>query len=213
MAVLISAFSASQVERLTGLSAAQLRDWDSDGFFLPTFAAENRRSPYSRVYSFDDLVSLRTLALLRKRHNIPLTSLKKTAAKLEKHSGRPWSSLTLYVLNREVHFKNPDTGKVEGAISGQLAVPIPLGSIADDLKSKILAVRERSSSSIGDVEQHRYVAHNRKVVAGTRIPVESIEAFWNEGYNIEDIIKQYPSLKAEDVDAVIRNSTVRADAA
>ncbi|MGH6651048.1 MAG: DUF433 domain-containing protein [Sphingopyxis sp.] len=213
MANLISAFSAEQVERLTGLSESQLRDWDNDGFFTPAFAAENRRSPYSRIYSFDDLVSLRTLGILRKKHKIALQSLKKTAAKLEQHSGRPWSDLTLYVLNREVHFKNPSTGRVEGAISGQMAVPIPLGSIADDLRSKIEESRSRSLDSEGDFEQHRYVAHNRRVVSGTRIPVESVMAFWEHGFSIEQILREYPSLTRKDIEAVVASSDREADAA
>lgn len=213
MANVISAFSAQQVERLTGLSESQLRDWDNDGFFRPAFAAENRRSPYSRIYSFDDLVSLRTLGILRKRHKIALQSLKKTATKLEQHSGRPWSDLTLYVLNREVHFRNPNTGRIEGAISGQMAVPIPLGSIADDLRSKIDAARSRGSESEGDFEQHRYVAHNRRVVSGTRIPVESVLSFWNEGYSVEQIMREYPSLTRKDIDAIIAEGVREADAA
>lgn len=213
MANLISAFSAEQVERLTGLSESQLRDWDNDGFFTPAFAAENRRSPYSRIYSFDDLVSLRTLGILRKKHKIALQSLKKTAAKLEQHSGRPWSDLTLYVLNREVHFKNPSTGRVEGALSGQMAVPIPLGSIADELRSKIDEARSRRLNSEGAVEQHRYVAHNRRVVSGTRIPVETILSFRECGYSIEEIIEEYPSLTRKDVEAAIALGEQEADAA
>ena len=213
MTNVISAFSASQAERLSGLSESQLRDWDNDGFFAPAFAAENRRSPYSRIYSFDDIVSLRTLAILRQKYKIPLQSLKKTAKKLEQHSGRPWSELTLYVLNKEVHFRHPETGQVEGAISGQIAVPIPLGSIADDLRTKIARVQERGSGDVGDVEINRYVAHNQQVVAGTRIPVETILTYWRAGYSSKDIIKEYPTLKKQDIDAVIIKSGDQADAA
>lgn len=203
MTNVIAAFSAEQVERLTGLSQSQLRDWDEDGFFAPAFGADNRRSPYSRIYSFDDLVSLRTLGVLRRKHRIPLQSLKKTAQKLVQHSGRPWSDLTLYVLNREVHFKNPLTGEVEGAISGQIAVPIPLGSIAEDLQSKILQEQSRRSSGDGVIEQHRFVAHNRPVFSGTRIPVESVLSFWEHGHSIEQILREYPSLTKRDVEGAI----------
>ena len=68
MGDVIAALTADHVERLTGLSAGQLREWDKTGFFPPAYAFENRLSPYSRVYSFKDVVGLRTLSILRKTH-------------------------------------------------------------------------------------------------------------------------------------------------
>jgi MerR HTH family regulatory protein len=50
---------ADQAAKLTGLTVHRLRHWDRTGFFVPSFAAKNRRSPFSRVYSFKDLLSLR----------------------------------------------------------------------------------------------------------------------------------------------------------
>jgi MerR HTH family regulatory protein len=46
----ITAFSDEQVERLTGVTRQQLRYWDRTGFFRPTFASEDRRAAYSRIY-------------------------------------------------------------------------------------------------------------------------------------------------------------------
>jgi hypothetical protein len=40
----ITAFSEEQVDRLTGLSKAQLRYWDRTGFFAPKFAEEAARA-------------------------------------------------------------------------------------------------------------------------------------------------------------------------
>ena len=130
MSSVIAAFSAEQVTRLTGLSISQLREWDNDGFFVPSLALEDRRAPLSRIYSFEDVVGLRTLAILRTQYHVSRQHLRRAAKKLKEHSGKPWSELVIYVLNHEVHFKNPNTGSVEGAVSGQLAVPIELGSVA-----------------------------------------------------------------------------------
>ena len=79
----ISAFSVDQVHRLTGLSVSQLRDWDMSGFYSPAYAAEKRRSPYSRIYSFEDVVGLRVLSILRTDHKIPLPQLRKVAQELQ----------------------------------------------------------------------------------------------------------------------------------
>src|ERR1039458_5222204 len=78
----LRAFSANHVVRLTGLSHTQLRYWDDTGFFRPRYALENRRSPFSRVYSFQDVVGLRTLNHLRKVHKISLQHVRKVARQL-----------------------------------------------------------------------------------------------------------------------------------
>lgn len=64
----VRAFSAEHVVKLTGLSQSQLRYWDRTGFFQPEYASENRRSPFSRVYSFQNVAGLRTLGILRRQY-------------------------------------------------------------------------------------------------------------------------------------------------
>ena len=64
----------------------------------------------------------------------------------------------------------------------------------------------RRPEQFGQVTRHRNVAHNRPVVAGTRIQVASIKAFNDEGYTVEQIIEEYPSLTSKDVEAVLHTS-------
>jgi uncharacterized protein (DUF433 family) len=203
MSNIISAFSAEQAERLTGLSSAQLREWDAAGFFQPSYAAENRRSPYSRVYSFEDLVGLRVLSILRNTHRVSLQHLKAVARKLAQYAPQPWSELTLYVLNKEVHFRNPSDGLVQGAVSGQLAVPVPISSVVEDVKARAEKLRERDKDTVGQVERHRFVVHNEAVVAGTRIPLSTLRSFADAGYSVEEILREYPSLAREDVETAL----------
>ncbi|RYD25869.1 MAG: DUF433 domain-containing protein [Lysobacteraceae bacterium] len=199
----IAAFSAEQAGRLAGLSIAQLRDWDNHDFFRPSLALPNRREPYSRIYSFEDLVGLRTLALLRTDYGVSKQHLARAAYRLRQHHGKPWSALTLYVFNREVHFKNPQTGTVEGAVSGQRALPIKLASVAEDLRAKAESMRQRDPSTEGKVSQKRYTMRGTPVVAGTRIPISSIKAFADAGFSSAQIVEQYPSLSRRDVEAAL----------
>lgn len=192
-------FGADHVQRLTGLSAFQLREWDKAGFFAPQYAYENRRSAAARVYSFQDLVGLRTLAVLSKVHRIWLPELKKTAKNLSQWSRTPWSSLTLYVLNREVHFHNPVTGKIEGANSGQQAIAIPLEDVMADMRAEAERLSKRPSESIGNLDRRKFKMHNAWCVAGTRIPVSAIYSFTDAGYEPKQIIEQYPDLTVKDV--------------
>jgi len=198
----ISAFSVPQVVWLTGLSETQLRDWDASGFFRPAMAAEKRRTPYSRIYSFDDVVGLRVLNILRKEHSVSTQHLKDVAVRLAAYKN-PWASLTLYVLNGEVHFRDPDTGKISGAVSGQYASLIPINSVVEDIKRKAESLRRRHQSQFGKIEQQRFVAHNAKVISGTRIPVATVRAFADAGYTTSQIIVEYPSLTEADVAAAL----------
>lgn len=205
-------FGAEHVMRLSGLSAYQLREWDKAGFFAPQYAYENRRVAAGRVYSFIDLVGLRTLSVLSKRYKIRLSELKRTAAKLSQISDKPWASLTLYVLNREVHFHNPATGRVEGALTGQYAAALPLEDIMNDMRSEAQKMQLRPRSSIGKVERHRFRMHNVWCVSGTRIPISAIYNFADAGYRPKQIIEQYPDLTLSDIREALskRSSLTRA---
>jgi uncharacterized protein (DUF433 family) len=201
MAEILSAFTADQAATLTGLSPGQLAAWDRDGFFEPSLAYEKRRSPYSRIYTFEDVVGLRTLAILRKK--VSLQHLKKAAKKLREHSGRPWTELTLYVLNREVHFRRPDSKSVEGAVSGQMAIEIPLETVADDVRERADSLRHRSEQTVGQISQKKFVMGGVPTIAGTRITVANVQAFADAGYSVKQILEQYPQLKKQDIEAAL----------
>jgi uncharacterized protein (DUF433 family) len=203
MGDVIAAFTADQVERLTGLSAARLREWDRTGFFAPAHAFENRRSPYSRIYSFKDVVGLRTLAILRNTHHVPLSHLKEVAEKLSAYSDAPFADLKLYVVNREVHVAEPGTGQVVGVSSGQGAMAVVLRDVWNDVRAEAEKLKHRRPEQIGQVERHRFRLHGAAVIAGTRIPVSAIKHLSALGYSYDRIISEYPVLKPRDVRAAL----------
>ena len=45
--------------------------------------------------------------------------------------------------------------------------------------------------------------NNAVVIAGTRIPVNTIKRFSDHGYSVEQIIKEYPTLTEVDIKAAI----------
>ena len=61
----------------------------------------------------------------------------------------------------------------------------------------------RDKTKVGTVEQLRTVAHNKPVIAGTRIPVEAIKSFSEAGYSVKRIIAEYPTLTAADIEAAL----------
>jgi uncharacterized protein (DUF433 family) len=200
----IAAFSEANVERLTGLTAAQLRYWDKTGFFAPAYADDNRRTPYSRIYSFKDVVGLRTLGLLRRQHNVSLQHLRQVAEKLSHLEDDLWTRTTLYVLNRRVIVHEPGSGRLRDAVSGQYVLGIPLKKIVADTKRDAEKLLRRPDAKIGKIEQSRRVLRNTPVIAGTRIPTAAIRRYKEAGFTVEQIIAEYPDLTPHDVKAALK---------
>jgi uncharacterized protein (DUF433 family)/DNA-binding transcriptional MerR regulator len=201
--VIIRAFSEDSVKRLTGLTTSQLRYWDNTGFFAPEYADPNRKTAFSRLYSFRDIVALRTLSVLRNQHNVPLQHLRKVANKLCHLGYDLWTNTTLYVLNKKVVFHEPGTDLPQEVVSGQYVIGILLKTIISDTTKDVEKMRRRDPEKIGLVERSRYINHNAWVVGGTRIPTAAIKRFKEAGYTDEQIIAEYPDLTARDIRAAL----------
>lgn len=199
----IAAFSESDASRLTGISVRQLRSWDRTDFFKPSLSGEGRRHAYARVYTFRDLVCLQVLNALRNEAKVPLPHLRETKKKLAHLGDDMWAKTTLYVLDKRVVFYNPDTERNEEIVSGQGVLQIPLTVVRANMAGKVTAFWSRQPEDVGRVERRRNIAGNRKVIAGTRIPVAAIQSFFEAGYTVEQICEQYPGLVREDVEAAL----------
>ncbi len=202
-------FSLERTSRLTGLSVRQLRYWDETGVYSPEFAAEDRRQPYSRVYSFRDIVGLRTLAQLRE--TVPLQELRKIGNWLKRHYDAPWSALRFSLHGKTVYFADPVTGfQVSTRPTGQtvLAV-IELEPIAQDMRRAVERLRSRDPNQIGRIARHRHVMSNVPVLAGTRVPTAAIWSFHEAGYSPQEILKEYPQLTVRDIEAAIADEKGR----
>jgi uncharacterized protein (DUF433 family)/DNA-binding transcriptional MerR regulator len=198
------AFSAEHVQRVTTLSRRQLAYWDETGFFSPRYASENRRSPYSRVYSFRDLVGLRTLGVLRNKHHVPLQQLRQVAEWLAPYGPDIWATMSFCVVGRTVIFVEPTSGeRIAARPPGQLVFPIHMEQVIEGTRAEANRLRERDAGDVGRVCQHRYVVRNEPVIAGTRIPTLAIWNLHEAGFDRNAIIREYPRLVPEDIDAAL----------
>jgi uncharacterized protein (DUF433 family) len=201
----VSAFSEEQVQRLTGVTVAQLRYWDRTNFFVPSLADEDRARPYSRVYSFRDVVCLKVLNTLRNEARVSLPHLREVKERLAHLGDDMWARTTLYVLNRKVIFDNPDTRRKEEIVTGQGVLQIPLEVVRSNMERAVKELWSRDETTIGKIQQKRGIVGNKPVVAGTRIPVSAVKAFHKAGYTIKQIIEQYPALTEDDVRAALKH--------
>lgn len=210
----IRALSAEQASVLTGLPKSRLFKWDREGFFKPSLAETNRRFPFSRIYSFEDIVELRTLKILRDGHKVPMSELRRVASVFQKETARPWSGRRLYVLKKRVAFDEPESGKPRNVTDGQFIEEcIELKSVAEDMAAKARVMMGRKPGTVGKLERRKFVMSNSWVVAGTRIPTSAIKSFADEGYSPARIMKEYPDLRREDIKAALEFEERRSKAA
>lgn len=200
----IGAFSDGQAARITGVSTNQLRQWDKDGFFHPSFGDDRPHVPFGRLYSFRDLVSLQVLNDLRNRKKIPLSHLKEVSRTLAHLGEKRWTATTLYVLGKRVVFENPATAQREEIVSGQRVFNIPLRVVIRNIRNQIAALNDRSSD-VGQFEQRRYVVQNERVFAGTRVPVATVMQFAQAGFSEVEIRREFPILDANEIAALMED--------
>lgn len=195
----IGAFSEGDAARLSRLSVGQLRSWDRKGFVQPSYAVPDRSLPYSRIYSFRDLVSLRVLGQLRNVYKVPLQHLRKVSDMLAHLGDAKWTVTTLYVLGKRVVFDDPRNDQRTEVVSGQRVFDIPLGVVISDTKKAIAELNHRSEAEKGKVVHGKFTLQNEPVFEGTRIPVSAVKRYLDANFSPEAILAEFPDLTLADI--------------
>lgn len=199
-------FNREQVRRLCEISDSQLRYWEKTNVFQPEVF--EGAGPYRRLYSFRDLVGLRTISMLHNKHNVALDDLRLIEKKVKKSRGSDWSKLVFYLgEDKRVYFVD----------EGQTVAVNPMGqrplfkmeTIARGVEESLARMRKRDQSQIGKVARNRYILQNSSFVAGTRIPTETIHRFYKAGYSPQQIVRQFPRLTTKDVKAATKHEEER----
>jgi uncharacterized protein (DUF433 family) len=210
MGHVIAAFSEEQSARLTGVTLSQLRYWSRTGFFCPELDSD---VAIGRIYSFQNIVALRVLNVLRNQYGVSLPHLREVSERLAHLAEDRWTGVKLWVLNKKVVWQEPGSDQPQEVVSRQYVVPtIELEVVVADTVRDIRALNQRNDSKFGQVEKSRLVNHNQAVIAGTRIRVSAIKRFHEAGYSVEQIISEYPDLTDADVRAALDYGEVRAAA-
>ena len=199
---IVGAFSEEQVSRLTGLSRAQLRRWNNSGFIRPEYSADdNPRKPFSRIYSFKDLLKLRVLNQLRNVYRVSMPELRAVEKVLAHMGDEKWASRKLWVHNRRIVFEEPESSKKREVASKQFVAEIALEVVTSDARRDILKLNRRDGDRVGKIEKRRQVHSSEPVFSGTRIPVSAVLGFLNAGYSDQKILDEFPDLESDDLRA------------
>lgn len=193
------AFAADTAAALTGLSVSQLRRWDRTGFFPPWRADPNRRRPYSRLYSLDNVIALRTIAKLREA-GVSFANVKPIVPMLEPKPDGEWPVRCFYVVGNRVFLSRDEAAAARpNATAPDGPTVLALSSVMAEVETAVERLRHRTPEQIGTVTRNRGIMRGAPVIAGTRIPTATIAWFHDSGYALDWILKEFPRLTAEDV--------------
>lgn len=127
-------FSISDVCRLTGVSARQLRYWDKENLVKPT-ATKGQKTGQARRYSLQDIICVLVIQSLRE-NGISIQLIKEGVARIEESLSikNPLSKLRVACLAHSIFFKSD--GRYIDPISGQTAIEQSLEKIRPKLEKR-----------------------------------------------------------------------------
>ena len=209
------AFTLEHAARASGVSERRIRYWDQTGVLHPSLVRGESGQPYGRIYSFRDIVGLRTLGELRDRFRVSLQQLRAVGERLSCNYETPWSELRFYVQGNHLYFHDPELDLRVSAIQpGQVPLALELEDlewVAKDTERRTQQLAERDKADVGKIVRHRHLLGNRPVVAGTRIPTAAVWDFHQAGYTFDQIAEQYPRLTHEDIKQAVAFEQERQD--
>jgi uncharacterized protein (DUF433 family) len=195
-------FTSEQVMRLTGISRQKLAYWLQTRILFAEMEAAKGRGRV-RLYSFRNLVEVRTAMWLRDKVSLQL--MRKILDKLrrELEGGSPLADMRFGLVETTSGFRvvvKRSDASWELWESGQqfLEIAVPVGKMGDQLVRAVERDR-RARRRAGKVERRRGVLGSTPVLAGTRIPTRAIWSLHRAGYDTDRIVANYPGLTPLDV--------------
>jgi uncharacterized protein (DUF433 family) len=197
------AFTADLVADLTGLSVSQLQRWDRTGFFQPWRVDPNRRRAYSRIYSLPDVIALRAIAELREA-GASFAEVKRHRNLLEPGENGDWPAPSFHVVGTRLFVSRDKALAALRTKRGQYEpVTSNLVEVAARVEQGMRKVAERRREEIGQFRRSRWIMHGVPIIAGTRIPTDTIAWFHDNGFALDWSLKNFSHLASEDVRAAI----------
>ena len=170
----LTAFTVDLVADLTDLSVAQLHRWDRNGFFHPSLADPNRRRPCSRIYSFRDVVALRMIADLRKA-GVSFAELKKVQRSFVPNGHGERLVRSFYVVgNRLFDSRSEALAANNVKYPSEELTTVDLNEVTALVEEGVRRLAERQPEQIGQVARNRWIMGGVPIIAGTRIPTQTI---------------------------------------
>lgn len=190
--------------RIAGLSERQVDYWAATGLIEPAVDTMVRPGRRIRLYGFVALLSLLVAAELKSR-KVSLQHICAVVGHLQARGyANPLTQLTFATVGREVYFRHED-GTWEGDLRPDQIVIHEVLNL-EPLLRRISAGFQRDSTLAGRVERRRGAMGSKPVLAGTRVPVDTVLRYLAAGRTVAQILESFPMLAASDIEAVQRGA-------
>lgn len=190
----------AKVAHLAGMSDRRLAYWERTEVLRPTMETglAGARSPI-RLYDYRDVMSVMVIAALRER--VSLQHIRAIVLHLQRLDFRV-TEVKFAIAGKHVHFQRPDGEWEDVRQAGQIVLHQVLE--LEPLRAQVLSASRRQPETLGHIEKRRGARGSKPLVAGTRVPVSSVQAYLESGATTEAILSAYPALEPADVDEVRR---------
>lgn len=188
------------------LSLRQVDYWAKTGLIPASIDGAVSAGRRVRLYSFLDLLALSVAAELKQR-GVSLQHIRQIVRHLKARGyDRPLTQLTYATVDKQVYFQCED-GTWEGGLRPDQIVLHEVLNLKP-IRDRIAQGVHRDSDQVGRTERRRGAVGNKPVLAGTRIPVDTVRRYLLAGRSNADVLEAYPDLAEADIDAVRRDMAV-----
>jgi predicted RNase H-like HicB family nuclease/DNA-binding transcriptional MerR regulator len=142
-------YNVDTVVKLAEVTARQVRYWDTSGLLRPSLHKARGRGS-RRLYSFEDLVELRTVARLLQA-GISLQKVRRVATHIRqvRDVDRPLARLRFLTDGEGVFVPSDDTKRWEDLLrGGQVVWIVPLDDVWRDTEAAVRRIGEPSSGTV-----------------------------------------------------------------
>ena len=189
--------------RISRLSLRKVDYWARTRLVEPTVDTRGRTGRV-RLYGFLDLLALIVAAELNAR-GVSVRHIRQVVEHLKSRGyDRPLSELTFATVGNRVYCQHDD-GTWEGGLRPDQLV---LREVLDlqPLRQRVAQGALRDEALVGKVERRRGALGNKPLLAGTRVPVETVQRYLAAGRSTDDVLEAFPMLTAGDVETVRRET-------
>jgi uncharacterized protein (DUF433 family) len=192
--------------KIARLSLRQVDYWAKTDLVSASINSAVSAGRRIRLYGFLDLLALSVAAELKQR-GVSLQHIRQIVRHMKARGfDRPLTQLTYATVDKQVYFQRED-GTWEGGLRPDQIVLHEVLNL-QPIRDRIADGVHRDQDQVGRTERRRGALGNKPVLAGTRIPVETVRRYLQAGRSNADVLAAYPDLAEADIEAVRRDMAV-----
>lgn len=196
------AYPVPLTSALTGASVGQLAYWRKATPKAPPLLVPAASKSGRFLYSWADVVALRTIVFLRQEKSLP--RIRRAVQTLRSLEANQWEHLSEYKListRKTIVVQMPkgrlmDLEKEPGTMLEEILMRDVLGAFVTSAGRDVPPLENPRPNLSIDPE----ILGGYPVIAGTRVPFDLVAGLADEGYTGAEIIELYPSVKVAAVD-------------